>query len=73
MVFMGILDNYIAGFKDELQRVSDGIDKVQAGAQSVVEAIDTVEEKVNNLPSEEELAAALKQKVQSTKNSDPEK
>jgi hypothetical protein len=67
---MGIFDSYLDDIQKEFRRVTDGIDAMQNGAQSgaqkIVGAIDDLEKKVTNLPTEEDIKKKLKNKVKTT-------
>lgn len=67
---MGFFDNYLSDLQKEVARVTDGVAKIQNNTQSisgkVVKAIDNFEDKVTNLPSEEDIKKKLKQKIRTS-------
>jgi len=64
---MGILDNYLGDIKRELVRGSSGIEQIKSVSRKVVETIDQAEEKLNNLPTEEDVKKKLDETLKATK------
>ncbi len=66
---MGLFDNYLSDLQKEVTRVTDGVAKLQNNTQSisgkVVKAIDELEDKVTNLPTEADIKKKLKQTITS--------
>lgn len=60
---MGIFDSYLGDIKRDLRRAAEGVEKMKSVAGKVVETIDKVEEKVTNLPSEEDVKKKLHQEI----------
>lgn len=64
---MGIFDSYFEDIQKEVSRVTDGLSKIQGGAQKMAQdvtgAIDNLEDKVTNLPTEKEIKDRLKKKI----------
>jgi hypothetical protein len=67
---MGIFDSYLSDLQKEVVRVTDGVAKIQNNTKSIkdniVSAIDGLEEKVNNLPSEVRVKKQFKKSLKPT-------
>jgi hypothetical protein len=65
--YMGIFDSFLGDIQRDIRRATNGVEVIKSGARKVVEAIDTVEEKVNNLPSEADVKKKIKQELAGAK------
>ncbi len=68
---MGIFDSFLGDIQKEIRQATTIVNTVKSGAAKVVDAIDNVEDKVNNLPSEAEIKKKLKQSLKTTKPTEP--
>lgn len=64
---MGIFDSFLGDLQRDIRKVTNGVDVVKSGARKVVDAIDTAEDKLNNLPSEDEIKQKVKQSLKTVK------
>lgn len=67
---MGIFDSFMADIAKEVKQAANTVDIVKAGAAKIVDAIDSVEEKVNNLPDEQQVKDKIASQFKSSTSND---
>ena len=71
-VHMGFFDSFMADIAKEVNQATKSVDLVKAGAAKIVDAIDNAENKLNNLPSEEEVKNKITSQFKTSTPDEPQ-